>query len=358
MATRVGVIGCGRIGMGAHLRNYARMDNVIIKALCDIDDEALEKAASLYKGAETYTNAHDLLENGDVDAVSICTPNDCHAELSVAALRAGKHVLCEKPMAMDVREAEKMLQEAERANSVHMLSFTHRFNPTMVFIREMIREGRLGRLYHFRVMCSVDRLMNYDVGLEWRMIKERTGTGVLGDLGSHMIDLSTFLMGDYAGPIEEVAGMMSIFVSERRRLDGQGFGPVTADDAASFLARYRQGVMGVFELSRFSPSKVHLEIDGEKGSVRYDSQESSFIQVKFKESFGDYFAEFKDVEVPISFLDSFGYTREMFFNEVSTFIQGIEQGRQVKPDFEDGLLCQKVIDAVALSAKTKAWQKV
>ena len=136
MATRVGVIGCGRIGMGAHLRNYARMDNVIIKALCDIDDEALEKAASLYKGAETYTNAHDLLENGDVDAVSIC-PNDCHAELSIAALRAGKHVLCEKPMAMDVREVEKMLQEAERASSVvYMLSFTHRFNPTMVFIRK------------------------------------------------------------------------------------------------------------------------------------------------------------------------------------------------------------------------------
>ncbi|HHY98224.1 MAG TPA: Gfo/Idh/MocA family oxidoreductase [Firmicutes bacterium] len=358
MAVRVGVIGCGRIARGAHLPNYARLEGVEIAALCDTDERALSAVAGQYGVSNIFTRPQDLLDKGGVDAVSVCTPNVYHKDIVMAALRKRKHVLCEKPMAMNAGEAEAMLEEARKTGVVNMVSFTHRFNPTMAFVREVIEEGRLGRLYHFRVLCSVERIMNPEVGLEWRLIREQTGSGALGDLASHMVDLSTFLMGNYSGPIMEVSGVTTIFIKQRKRLDGSGLGEVTADDAAAFIASYEKGVMGVFEVSRFSPGRVHIEIDGSKGSLIYDSSRPNTVLVKLEESFGDYFKEFRPVEVPKSFLDRLGYSPEMFFNEIKCFVDGVREGVQVKPDFYDGLICQKVLDAVLASSEEKVAKRI
>jgi predicted dehydrogenase len=355
---KVGVIGCGRIANGVHLPNYARIGDVEIAALCDIDEKALGKAAEKYGVTNTFTSAEELLQAADVDAVSICTPNASHAPISIAALRAGKHVLCEKPLAMNAAEARLMLDEARRADVVNMVGFTHRFNPTMAFIKDVIAEGRLGNVHHLRVLCSVDRLMNPEVGLEWRMLREQSGSGALGDLASHMVDLSTFLMGASAGKISEVVGMTSIFVKHRRRLDGSGFGDVTADDAAAFIATYETGVMGVFEVSRFAPSRVHLEIDGNKGSLIYDSARMDTVTVKFQDSFADYFADFRPVQVPDSFLQKLGYSRDMFSNQIRHFVDGVRKRDRIKPDFADGLACQEILDAVLTSSATKTAQVI
>ncbi|HET7615419.1 MAG TPA: Gfo/Idh/MocA family oxidoreductase [Bacillales bacterium] len=347
----------------------------VLQAIAGRRESAVKKAAADLGWKEYETDWRKLLERADIDLIDIVTPNNTHAEMAIAAAEAGKHVICEKPLAMSVEEAERMAEAVRKNGVVHMISHNYRFAPAVQYAKQLISEGRLGKIYHIRAQYLQDWIMDPSFPLVWRLRKEVTGSGALGDIGAHIIDLARFLIGEFS----EISSTMETFIKERplgemsgglnAEAEGDSKGEVNVDDAAAFLARFESGALGVFEATRFAAGNRNgnrFEINGEKGSVRWDLENMNNLEVYFTddEPGQQGFRTVHCTEEEHPYAGAYwpaghiiGY-EHTFINLINELLKGIEDGRSPSPNFEDGLRNQIVLDAVERSASERKWVEV
>jgi predicted dehydrogenase len=347
-------------------------------ALCGRDGERLAAAAERLGWETTEQDWRALLTRDDIDLVDVCTPGDTHAEIAVAALEAGKHVLCEKPLANTVEEAEAMAEAAERASARgvrSMVGFTYRRVPAIALARKLVAEGRIGQVRHVRAQYLQDWITDPEAPLSWRMQKERAGSGALGDIGAHIIDLTQHITGDR---IASVCGMTQTFVTERPlptesgALSGVGGperGPVTVDDAVAWLARFGQGAFATFEATRMATGRknaIRIEINGDRGSLAFDFEDMNLLHfydaTEPAETAG--FRRIVVTEPEHPYVGAWwppghllGYEHG-FVHQAADLVSDIAAQRDPQPSFADGLQVQRVLKAVEDSADKQSWQEV
>lgn len=363
-----------------------------LSAIAGRDEPALRAAAKRWGWASAETDWRRLLDRDDVAVIDICTPGDTHAEIAIAALEAGKHVLCEKPLANSVAQAEAMAAVAAKAASRGtraMVGFNYRRVPALALARDLVATGRLGSIRHVRTAYLQDWLVDPGFPLTWRLRRERAGSGALGDLGAHIVDLAQFLTGD---TISGVSALTDTFIAERplpeggqsrQWLSGAGtskMGAVTVDDAAVFFGRFRGGALATFEATRMAPGRknaMRIEVNGSAGSVSFDFESMNELWVYRTDdgagagtgtggelSLGG-FRRVLVTEPEHPYLAGWwppghglGYDHT-FANEMRDFIEAVHTGRDPLPSFAEGLSVQRVLDAVERSAANgAAWTPV
>jgi predicted dehydrogenase len=340
-----------------------------LAVLCGRDAERTQANAARYGFQDSETDWRRILERDDVHIVDICSPGDTHAEIAVEALEAGKHVLCEKPLANSVAQAAAMAEAAERCRTAgvcSMVGFNYRRVPAIGLARRLVAEGRLGRLRHVRAQYLQDWLVDTEHPLVWRLRKERAGSGALGDIAAHIVDTVQYVTGER---ISEVSGLLETFVRERPLADGVGTGEVTVDDAALFLGRLTGGSVASFEATRFATGRrnsLRLEINGSLGSVAFDLESLNELYLYDNTEDADR-AGFRRILVtepahpyvgawwPAGHILGYEHT---FTHEVKDFLEGIGAGTDPQPSFTDGLQVQRVLAAVETSAATGSWEPV
>ncbi|MEU5343552.1 Gfo/Idh/MocA family oxidoreductase [Streptomyces sp. NPDC020766] len=374
----VGMVGYAFMG-AAHSQGWRTVGRVfdlprrpVLAAVCGRDAEAVRAAADRLGWAAAETDWRALISREDVDVVDICTPGDSHAEIAVAALAAGKHVLCEKPLANTVEEAEAMAEAAQAAaerGQVAMVGFNYRRVPATSLARKMVAEGRLGTLRHVRVTYLQDWLVDREFPLTWRLRKETAGSGALGDLGAHIVDLAQYLAGE---PVVGVSALTETFVRERPLLSGSSsglsaagggqLGAVTVDDAALFTGRFASGALASFEATRFATGRknsLRIELNGENGSLAFDLERLNELSYHDGTEPGTHagFRRILVTEPDHPYLEAWwppghglGY-EHTFAHQARDLVHAIADGGQPLPSFADGLQVQRVLAAVEESAE-------
>jgi predicted dehydrogenase len=384
------VLGVGMIGyafMGAaHSqawrtagRFFGLPMRVGMNVLCGRSPDEVRAAAARLGWADWQTDWKGVLKRDDVQLVDICTPGSSHAEIAIAALEAGKHVLCEKPLANSVAEAQAMVRAAEAARSRGVLAavgFNYRRVPAAAFARQLVAAGRIGQIRHVRAQYLQDWLTDPYFPLTWRLRAEEAGSGALGDIGAHIVDLTQYITGQL---ITGVSGLTETFVRERplpagasglSATGGAGTGSVTVDDAALFLARLDGGGLASYEASRFATGRkngLRIEVNGERGSLVFDLErlnELSFYDAT-EEAAVRGFRRILVTEPVHPYLAAWwppghglGYEHS-FTHEVKDLVEAVAAGVDPTPGFADGLQVQLVLDAVSRSAAEKGcWTQV
>jgi predicted dehydrogenase len=346
--------------------------------LCGRNAAAVDAAASKLGWSEVETDWRKLLSRDDVQLVDICTPGDSHAEIAIAALEAGKHVLCEKPLANTVAEATAMAAAAAKAasNGVRsMVGFTYRRVPAIALARQLVADGKIGTVRHVRAQYLQDWIADPEAPLSWRLDKEKAGSGALGDIGAHIVDLTQYITGDR---ISEVSGQLETFVKERpvaaehsglAGTAGAERGPVTVDDAAIFLARFGSGALGVFEATRFATGRknsIRIEINGSAGSLAFDFEDMNLLHYydATEDSRTAGFRRIVATEPVHPYVAAWwppghllGY-EHAFTHQVVDLVTAVAEGHDPLPSFADGLQVQRVLAAVEDSSNTRQWQEI
>ncbi|MCR2802282.1 Gfo/Idh/MocA family protein [Paenibacillus soyae] len=344
-----------------------------MKVICGRDPKGLEQARAQFGWESSVTDWRELVQRDDVDVVDINAPSDAHKEIAIAAARAGKHLFCEKPLALTLADSREMLEEAEKAGVKHMVGFNYRFAPAVQLAKKLISEGRIGEIHHFRGVFLQDWILDPSFPLVWRLQKEIAGSGSHGDLGAHVIDMARFLVGEF----REVIGMSETFVKRRpvaaamTGLSAKGggseeMGDVTVDDATAFLARFENGAMGTIEATRFAAGHRctnGFEINGSKGSIKFDFERMNELQVYFTDDAEDVqgFRRVLATDASHAYMDAWwpaGHTigyEHTFTHEVLELMRALEEDRQPVPNFVDGVKCQEVLEAVDRSIEERRW---
>ncbi len=380
-ALRVGMVGHAFMG-AAHSQAWRTVGRFFapplspkMAVLCGRDESRARAAAADMGWAMVETDWKEMLRRRDVDLVDICTPGNTHAEIAVAALEAGKHVLCEKPMANTLAEAVTMAEAAASAREQHgvraMVGFNYRRVPAIALARRLVAEGRLGAIRHVRAQYLQDFITDPQFPLVWRLRKDEAGSGALGDIGAHIIDLAQFVTGQL---LTGVSALTETFIRERplpEATDAVGTGPVTVDDAALFLARFTGGAVGTFEATRFATGRknaMRLEINGEHASVAFDFE--SMNELAFYDATeASETAGFRRILVTEGDAHPYmhawwppghglGY-EHTFVHQMYDLLRALGSGEDPSPSFEDGLRVQRVLAAVESSAASgSAWTPV
>jgi predicted dehydrogenase len=372
----VAMLGYGFMGR-AHSNAYLKVNKFfdlqfepVLKAVCGRDEQKVRNFADNW-GYETFeTDWRRVIERGDIDLIDIGTPNDTHKEIAIAAAEAGKMVLCEKPLAMSAEEGEAMTAAIEKAGVPNMVWFNYRRVPAITLAKQLIDEGRLGRIFHYRAKYLQDWTISADVpqggaGL-WRLDADVAGSGVTGDLLAHSIDTAIWLIGGF----DSVSAMTETFIKEREHAVEGKKKEVKIDDACAFLARFKNGALATFESTRYARGRKNqntFEVNGEFGSIYFDLEDAHQLQ---------YFDHRLDSHVhgwqTILVTDgehpymkhwwvpgcTIGY-EHTFINALADFLTGLEADKEpVRPNFRDALETQYVCDAVLNSAKDGTWKKV
>jgi predicted dehydrogenase len=371
----IGMIGYGFMGR-AHSNGYRRVSNFfdlaytpVLKAACARDAAKAKAFADQWGYESIETDWRKLLERKDIDAVDICTPNNLHKEIAIAAAKAGKMILCEKPLAMDSAEGEEMCQAVEKAKVPNIVWYNYRRIPAVTFAKQIIDSGKLGKIFHYRANFLQDWTISADLpqggqGL-WRLDAAAAGSGVTGDLLAHCIDTAIWLNGG----IKNVTAMTETFVKERKHNLTGKVEKVGIDDACAFLCHFDNGSLGLFESTRYARGHKALytfEINGEKASIKWDLHDLHRLQWFDHRTEGPLRAwssiHVTDGEHPymgkwwVPGL-AIGYEHS-FVHQVADFLEGLSSGKPAGPTFRDALETQKVCDAVLASAKSGAWTGV
>jgi predicted dehydrogenase len=336
----------------------------VLKVLVGRTESKLAEARDRLGFAEHATSWHEVLSRPDIDVIDICTPGDSHAEIAIAAAEAGKAILCEKPLANSLAEAERMLAAVTRAQMVHMLCHNYRRCPAVALAKQLILAGDLGEIRHYRGVYLQDWLVDPEFPRVWRLEKSRAGSGSLGDILSHTMDLSRYLVGEPS----EVCGLLKTFVAERPLPDSSGQrAPVDVDDAAAALVRFEAGAVGYYEGSRFAPGRKNhhrVEINGAKGSLVWDLEQMNELELYIESGPNSGFRRISvtDPKHPYSAAwwppgHIVGYEHS-FTHTVYDFIRALAAGKSPRPNFEDGVQNQRVLDAISSSAASGRWEKV
>jgi predicted dehydrogenase len=363
---RIGLIGCGSITHFIHIPGLRLSPGVVLAAACDASIEAARSTASRFGIAKSTDHYQDVIQDPDIDAVVIATPNDLHRPISLEALAAGKHVLCEKPLGLNTRECDEMVAAAQKAGKVNQVSFVYRFVPAMRYMKHLVESGAVGEIRHFRAfyLQSVP-----EVWLGWRSDRKQAGSGTLGDIGTHLVDFAHYLVGG----MTSVSGWTKTFLPQRPMWGTHQMVDVDVDDAAGYLAEFACGATGVFEATRLAPGRgcgrdefQSVEINGSKGSLYYYLQDPFHLQINPGAPYS--LAEMFTTQVPDEFMKwhdaprqvvdaepniGFRYDQAFAFTQA---IRGIQPERL--PDFEDGRRCQAIVDAVLEAGQTRRWVDV
>ncbi|MFE9925231.1 Gfo/Idh/MocA family protein [Streptomyces sp. NPDC005774] len=375
---RVGMVGYAFMG-AAHSQGWRTAGRVFdlpmspeLAVVCGRDATAVRAAADRHGWADTETDWRALVERDDVDLVDICTPGDSHAEIATAALAAGKHVLCEKPLANTVAEAEAMAEAAEQARQrglSAMVGFNYRRVPATALARRMVAEDRIGALRHVRVTYLQDWLVDPAFPLTWRLRREQAGSGSLGDLGAHIVDLAQHLAGER---LAGVSALTETFVRQRplpaastsgpAAVDSAGTGEVTVDDAALFTGRFASGALASFEATRYATGRknaLRIELNGERGSLAFDLERLNELSYHDGTEPAAHagFRRILVTEPDHPYLDAWwppghglGY-EHTFVHQARDLVHAVAEGRTPEPSFADGLQVQRVLAAVEESAQ-------
>lgn len=379
---RVGMIGNGFMG-AAHSQGWRVAPRFFdlpatpeMAVMVGRDAAKNEQLAQKWGWAETATNYQEVLERDDIDIVDIVTPGNTHAEIAIAALEAGKHVLCEKPLANSVEEARRMAAAADaaKANGVFaMVGFTYRRVPAATFARDLVARGAVGNIRQIRAQYLQDWLIDPEAPLTWRMKKDQAGSGALGDIGAHAVDMAQFITGL---SLESVSGILETFVKERPVMGegiglsgtaGDGRGDVTVDDYAAFSGRFDNGALGLFEATRFATGRknaLRVEIAGDKGAILFDMEDMNAIQYYDATAPGTELG-FKRIfvtEADHPYVGAWWPSGHMlgyehgFSHQVKDLVEAISAGTQPTPSFTDGYQIQRVLDSVEQSSDNgSAW---
>ena len=368
----VGLIGCGFMGR-THSNAYRKVNNFfelgyqpVLKAICDFNGDKAAAFAKQWGYESVETDWKKLLARKDIDLIDICLPNNLHMEVAVAAAKAGKMIVCEKPIARDAKEGLKMVKAVEKAGVPNLVSYNYRRIPAVTLAKQLIDSGRLGRIFHYRAKFLQDWTISKDLpqggdGL-WRLDVKVAGSGVTGDLLAHCIDTALWLNGG----IDSVSAMTETFIKERtHQLTGK-VQKVGIDDACAFLARFKNGSLATFESTRYARGHKALytfEINGEHASIAWDLHDLHRLQYfdhrdesqlrgwrSIHVTDGDH-PYMKNWWVPGL---AIGYEHS-FIHQIADFLQGLQAGKPVAPTFRDALETTKVCDAVLASAASGRW---
>lgn len=336
----------------------------VMKVVVGRNEEAV-KAASQSLGWEEYaTSWEEVINRPDIDLIDICSPGDAHAPQAIAAANAKKIVFCEKPLANTLAEAEAVLAAAKKNKILHMLCHNYRRIPAVTLAKQMIEAGEIGEIYHYRGTYLQDWIVDPNFPRVWRLQKAIAGSGALGDIASHSIDLSRYLVGE----ITEVSGLLKTFIKERPLPnDPSKKGKVDVDDAALSLVKFKNGAVGSIEGSRFATGRKNynrFEINGSKGSIAFDLERMNELEVYKEEGANSGFKTILATDGQHPYFGAWwpaghiiGY-EHTFTHTVYDLLQAVATKKVPTPNFEDGVRNQKVLDAIERSAKSRAWEKV
>jgi predicted dehydrogenase len=372
----VGMVGYAFMG-GSHSQAWRTVNNffdlpvqVEMAALCGRTESAVTEAAGKLGWASVETDWRRLVARDDIGLVDVSSPGNNHAEVAIAALQAGKHVLCEKPLANSVDEAREMVAAAEAAKASgvrSMVGFNYRRVPAASFARQLVSDGKLGDIRHVRAVYLQDWILDPEFPLVWRLQKEEAGSGALGDIASHIVDLAQFVTGQ---SVTGVSGLLETFVKNRplvasteglRGTASTERGDVTVDDAALFVARMSGGAVATFEASRMAPGRrngLRLEVNGSRGSLVFELERLNELQVYFTDDEPGV-QGFRTVVVtepehpylsawwPAGHIIGWEHT---FTHEAYDFLTAITEGTDPSPSFAEGLQVQLVLQAVEESS--------
>jgi predicted dehydrogenase len=333
-------------------------------AICGRNEEATRAAAVRFGYESYYTDWRQMLADDRVQLFDNGGPNDAHAEPSIAAAQAGKHILCEKPLGRTAEESKTMLAAVQKAGVKHMVAFNYRFVPAIRQIRKIIDSGALGRIYHFRAAYLQEWIMpHYNTPMIWRLQKSVAGSGALGDLGAHIIDLGRYLVGD----VKSVSAMTKTFIFERPWGDGT-MGKVDVDDAFAAVVEFENGALGTLEATRFAAGRKNantLEINGEKGTIRFNLERMNELDVFWIDDEPKETRGFHNVLVSEPYHPWWEYWwpqghmigwEHTFVHEIAHLLDCIVNNKPVAPigaDFEDGYRAAVICDAILESAASK-----
>ena len=373
----IGMIGYGFMGR-AHSNAYRKVSNFfdleykpVLKAVCARDAEKAQAFADKWGYESIETDWRKLIARKDIDAVDICTPNNLHKEIAIAAAKAGKIILCEKPLAMNVAEGEEMIEAVEKAGVPNIVWYNYRRVPAVTMAKQLIDEGRLGRIFHYRAVFLQDWTISTDLpqggAALWRLDAAAAGSGVTGDLLAHCIDTALWLNGS----ISTVSAMTETFIKERTHTGTGKVEPVKIDDACAFLARFQNGSLATFESTRYARGHKALytfEINGEKASIQWDLHDLHRLNY-FDHRDESKLRAWRSIHVTDHggehpYMDKWwvpglqiGYEHS-FVHQVADFLEGLATGKPAGPTFRDAQETQKVCDAVLASAQSGQWVNV
>ena len=339
------------------------------KVLCGRDEDALKAAADKFGWEVGETDWRKLVKRTDIDAIDVTAPSNAHKDIAMAAAQNGKHVFCEKPLALNLADAREMFECVVKNGVKHQIGFNYRFAPAVQLMKNMIDAGKLGKIRHVRASYLQDYIIDPEFPLVWRLRKEICGSGALGDLGAHFIDLARFLVGEF----KSVFGMQKTFIKSRPLVEemtglsasaaeGAPHGEVDVDDASVFIAEFENSALGVFEATRFAQghkNDLSIEINGDKGSLKFvfermnelqyfsaddESGLQGFRLIQASEGLHPYMKAWW----PPGHVIGYEHT---FVHELYEFCKAIIDDKPTSPNFEDGLKCLQVIEAVEISAQ-------
>jgi len=369
----VGMIGYKFMGR-AHANAWRQVDKFfpvsaqpVLHTICGRDRKAVKAAAAQLGWERIATSWQEVVADPEIDIIDINTGNDTHAEIAIAAARAGKHILCEKPLAMNVREAQAMLAAVKEAGVVHMVCHNYRRIPALAQAKKMIAAGDLGRIFHYRARYLQDWIVDPEFPLVGRLQVKLAGSGTHGDINAHIIDLARYLVGEFS----EVCGHLETFIKERplEGSKGKKRGRVTVDDAVLTLGKFKNGAIASLEASRFALGRknhIQIEVNGSLGSLVFDFEDMNRLKY-FNQADPADRQGYRDIIVtekvhpyagawwPPGHILGYEHT---FVHTVFEFIQAVVKGRSVSPTFADGLQNQKVLEAVEASSKKRRWVKL
>jgi myo-inositol 2-dehydrogenase/D-chiro-inositol 1-dehydrogenase len=371
----IGLIGYGFMGR-AHANAYRKVGHffpldrpLVLKAVCGRDGGQARAFAATWGFESVETDWRKLIARADIDLIDIAAPNNVHAEIAIAAAQAGKMILCEKPLAMNAVSAAAMVRAVTRARVPNMVWYNYRRIPAVTLAKQLIDEGRLGKIFHYRAKFLQDWTISAEVPQggagTWRLDAAVAGSGVTGDLLAHCIDTALWLNGGIA----EVSAMTETFVRRRRHAGTGKLQAVAIDDASAFLARFRNGSLATFEATRYARGHKALytfEINGADGSLAWDLHDLHRLQW-FDHRDAGALRGWRSIHVTDRdhpYMKQWwvpglqiGYEHS-FVHQVADFLQGLRDGRPAAPTFRDGLATDLVTDAVLRSARTRRWQRV
>lgn len=372
----VGLIGYGFMGR-AHSNAYLKVNRFfdvdyqpVLKAVCARKAEKAKPFAENWGWESVETDWRHLIDRKDIDAIDICSPNNTHKDIAIAAAQAGKIVLCEKPLAMNADEGRAMTEAVEKAGVPNMVWFNYRRVPAISLAKQLIDEGRIGKVFHYRAKYLQDWTINPNVpqggATLWRLDIDVAGSGVTGDLLAHSIDTAIWLIGG----VDKMTAMTETFIKERPLQDDpKKTKPVGIDDACAFLARFKNGALATFESTRYARGRKNqntFEVNGELGSLYFDLEDAHQLQY-YNHKDDSHVVGWRTILVTDSdhpYMKHWwvpgcviGY-EHTFINALADFLEGLGTKNPARPNFRDALETQVVCDTVLKSAKTGVWEKV
>ena len=344
--------------------------NITMKCICAKDSpDNLRKFADKFGWEEVETDWREVVARKDIDLISIAAPNILHKEIAIEAAKNGKHVFCEKPLANDLQGAKEMLSAVKKANVKHGCGFSYRFTPSLALARQLVQDGRIGRIYQVFVRYAQDWMADPNAAMVWRLDKKLAGSGPLGDLSAHSIDATRFVTGL---KFKEVVGNLQTLIKERpidsNNPNGEK-GKVTVDEVAQFLVNFEGGATGCYESTRLATGRKNyntIEVNGDKGSVFWNFEDQNSL-LFYDGTLASKEAGFRKIDVTHDVHPykggwwpqghGIGYA-DSFVIEIAEFIRSIVEDTPFSPDFEDGVECQKVLEAVEKSSEMRSWKSI